>query len=151
MAWPPGGLARQRGLSKEVVEKFCRRSSPIRLCIQAGNTRKHGLGGRDKNNTVLEYTVLALDKQACEPRPDDPVIGVLMLLVDETGQAHQADLLAAEAMRDWIGFLRDRLHMDVQEWETIWGKKALPAGVSAYKSPLPEELAKLIKQQADQR
>ena len=63
----------------------------------------------DKNNTVLEYTVLVLNQEAVEARPDDLIVGVVMLIVDETGQVHQADLLAAEAMRDRIVRSRVRL------------------------------------------
>jgi hypothetical protein len=145
------GYARRKGLGDKAVEDFCNRSRPIRLCIQAGKTRKHGLGGHEKNNTVLEFPVPVLSQQASQPQPDDPVVGVLMLLVDEGGQTHQADLLAAEAMRDWITFLRDQVRMDVGEWEAAWAEKALPEGVSIYKAPLPDELVRLIKAQAEER
>jgi hypothetical protein len=90
------GLARAKGLSKVVVEEFCRKSAAVDLCVKAGDTYKHGVGGRAGNNAVIEYEVVFHDRQGPEPQPTDPVVNAVMLVVDKGGEPHQSDLVAPQ-------------------------------------------------------
>jgi hypothetical protein len=144
------GLAREKGIGADAVDQFCASPKAVSLCIKAGDTYKHGVGGRSKNNTVTEYFVSCLQQSGNEPVPGDPVIGEFCLIVDETGEPHQSDLLAREAISDWLFFLRDRLGVDISEWSK-WFPQPLPKGYSRYTAPVPPALLAAMKQSAAQR
>jgi hypothetical protein len=145
------GFARIKGLGKDVVDRFCANSKPISLCIEAGDTYKHGVGGRSKNNTVMEYFVSIYRRQGDQASPEDPVIGVVGLIVDETGEPHQSDLLARAAIGDWLSFLRDQLGIDVSSWEKKWTPQPLPEGYSRYTAPLPPKVLETMRRDAARR
>src|SRR5687768_10787701 len=42
-------LAHQLGKPKELVYDYCNTSQAISLCVKAGNTYKHGVGGQHQN------------------------------------------------------------------------------------------------------
>lgn len=145
------GLARKKGLGKNLVDDFCDKSNSVALCVKAGDTYKHGVGGRDGNNTVIEYEVVVCEQKGPKPEPSDSIISAFMLIVDENGEPHQSDLLAQEALWDWIEFLEDKLGMNLPEWREKWRKKPLPPGHSIYVGPLPPALLQLIKDKAAER
>lgn len=144
------GLARLRGLNKKAMDNFVASSPAISLCIKAGDTYKHGVGGRSGNSAVMEYEVHFMERKGDKPKTDDPLIGLAMLLVDEKGEPHQSDLLAKEALRDWLPFLRG-LGVDVSEREKKWHLHSLPQGMSLYKGKMPEALLQHIKEEAKKR
>ena len=145
------GLARAKGFDKNYVDSFSSKSKAVNLCIKAGDTYKHGVGGRDKNNTVMEYSVLIAHQQGSTPSPQDHLVNHVFLVVDESGEPHQSDLLAMEAIKDWLKFLSTEMAMDVSSWEAKWESRALAEGQSLYKGPIPPELLKLMKQTAASR
>jgi hypothetical protein len=142
------GLARAKGVSMDVVEEFCQKSTAVNLCIKAGDTYKHGVGGRDGNNTVIEYEVIVCNQEGPEPKPSDQIVNVVMLVIDRTGEPHQSDLLAGEALRDWAAFLAGKLGMVLPDWLKTWLQSAPPPGHSVYSGPMPPELLKHMKRNA---
>jgi hypothetical protein len=145
------GLARACGLDKEVVEAFCRDTPAVDLCIKAGDTYKHGRGGRAKNNTVIDYEVTFVEQKEGEPQPTDPVVGAVMLVVDKDGEPHQSDLLAGEALREWADFLEKTLGVTSPAWVSSWLPGAPKPGESIYTAPLPAGFREHLKQEAAAR
>jgi hypothetical protein len=145
------GLARAKGIGKDVVEELCRDSAAVGLCVKAGDTYKHGVGGRAGNNTVIEYEVVLCDQQGPGPQPTDPVINAVMVVVDAGGEPHQSDLLAAEALREWAAFLEGALGMSLPMWLKEWLPGAPAPGRSLYTGPLPPALLEHMKKTAAAR
>jgi hypothetical protein len=145
------GLARAKGLGKDVVEDFCRNTASVDLCVKAGDTYKHGIGGRAGNNTVIEYEVAMCAQQGSEPQPTDPLVNAVMLVVDKGGEPHQSDLLAAEALHDWAPFLEGTLGMALPAWLKGWLPGAPTPGRSIYAGPLPLALLEHMKKTAAAR
>jgi hypothetical protein len=145
------GLARARGLDKEVVEAFCRDTTAVDRCIKAGDTYKHGRGGRSKNNTLIAYEVQAIEQQGAGPLTTDPIIGAFMLVVDKDGVPHQSDLLAGEAIREWARFLETTLGATLPTWVSNWMPGAPKPGESVYTAQLPEAFLDHLKQEAAAR
>jgi hypothetical protein len=144
------GLARRKGIDKKVVDEFCENTPEISICIKAGDTYKHGIGGRDNNNTVIEHDVAAFIQQGAEPSPHDPMIGLFNLVIDENGDARQSNLLAADAMHEWIHFLENSFGLDLLGWRRKWTKR-LKEGPGIYKAKLPEKLVEHIKKESSNR
>ncbi len=142
------GLARRKGLDQASVDGFCNNSAAISLSIKAGDTYKHGIGGRAGNNTVIEYEAVICRQDGNEPRPTDPVVNVVLLIIDENGEPHQSDALAVEALRDWLQFLEQQLGLDIDEWRQKWDQKALTPGISVYSCTLSPEFLKQAKKAA---
>jgi hypothetical protein len=142
------GLARRRGLDQASVDSFCDSSAAISLSIKAGDTYKHGIGGRTGNNTVIEYEVVICRQDGHEPRPTDPVVNVVKLIIDENGEPHQSDVLAVEALRDWLQFLEHQLGLDMNEWRQKWDQSAMPPGMSVYSCALPPGFLRQAKEAA---
>jgi hypothetical protein len=145
------GLARARGLGKELVEELCRNKVAVDLCVKAGDTYKHGVGGRAGNNTVIGYEVLVCHQEGPEPQPTDAVANTLMLVVDNGGEQHQSDLLAAEALRDWAAFLEGTLRMTLPAWVKGWTPIAPAPGRSLYTGSLPPALLEHMKKTTARR
>jgi hypothetical protein len=142
------GLARRTIGSADVVEEFCERSRAVRLCISFGDTYKHGVGGRSRNNTVMPYELMFAEKSGPRAAVTDRVIGSVMLIVDDEGEPHQFDLIAKEAMRDWLAFLRDTLSFDITEWGSLWNEQSAPPGTSIYSALIPPALLQIMKDEA---
>jgi hypothetical protein len=142
------GLARRRGLDQASVDSFCDNSTAISLSIKAGDTYKHGIGGRAGNNTVIEYEVVICRQDGHEPRPTDPVVNVVKLIIDENGEPHQSDVLAIKALRDWLRFFEHQLGLDMNKWHQKWDQDAAPPEMSVYSCALPPEFLKQAKEAA---
>jgi len=144
------GLARLKGLDKKAVDDFVASCPAVSMCVKAGDTYKHGVGGRGGNSMVMGYEIHFMKRKGDKPSIDDPLVGLAMLIVDEKGVPHQSDVLAKEALHDWLPFLRG-LGVDVSEREKKWQLHSLPEGMSVYKGDLPPAFLKHLKEEAKKR
>ena len=119
-------LVKRRSLRKEIVEDFIKQSLPVSLCIRAGNTHKHGLGGRSKSkNATIPNGLLIVYRtpKGVDPTPSDKAIIIGMALVDRRNGVFHSDVVIEQAIRDWVGFLAKELQFDLTEWL----KRCLPS------------------------
>ena len=76
-------LAKRRGFEEKIIDDFIRRAQPVSLCIRAGDTHKHGLGGRSKNATISNGLIKVVKApKGTKPTPSSDVIIIGMMLVD---------------------------------------------------------------------
>jgi len=110
-------LVKRRRLRKDIVEDLIKQSLPISLCIRAGDTHKHGLGGRSKSATITNGLIIVYKTpKGAGPTPNDKAIVIGMALVDNRHGVFHSHVVIEQAIRDWIGFLAKELQFDLKEW-----------------------------------
>lgn len=114
-------LAKRKGLKNKVVDEFVGSSTVVELCVRAGDTRKHGLGGRGKNATIADGLISVQKTKPGESRkPTDQAIIIGMALVDaELGLFH-SQVVVERAIREWVRFLGETLEVSVDEEVRAW-------------------------------
>ncbi|OGR85740.1 MAG: hypothetical protein A2901_01110 [Elusimicrobia bacterium RIFCSPLOWO2_01_FULL_54_10] len=142
--------AKVSGIDSNKVEDFCTKSHAVNLVIKVADTAKHGLGGRSKNNSPLEYEIVLMVQSGEKPDPSDKITDLFWLVVDTHGEPHQSNLLLSKALCDWLLFM-DNNNIDVKKWIETWEPKQLPKGWSHYKGMIPEGLMRKMKEDADAR
>ncbi len=114
-------LAKRTGVNPSVVNLFVDRSLPVQLCVRAGDTRKHGLGGRSRNATIsngLIYVVKSPPGEPPSPISDAIVIG--MVLVDANHGTFHSHQVIARAIHEWVDFLASELGLDLRQEVDAW-------------------------------
>lgn len=110
-------LVKRHGLRKEIVEEFIKRSIPVSLCVRAGDTHKHGLGGRSKSATITNGLIIVYrTPKGAGPTPNDKAIVIGMAIVDSRHGVFHSHVVIEQAIRDWIGFLAKELKFDLTKW-----------------------------------
>jgi hypothetical protein len=114
-------LAKARGLRREVVTRFVEGSLSVNLCVRAGDTWKHGRGGRHGNATVTKGLICVLKSPKGEPpgpQSDSIVIG--MALVDAEFGVFHSHVVLDHAIRDWVTFLASTFALDLRQEVAAW-------------------------------
>ena len=110
-------FAKRIGKPKDVIDKFADSSLWVKLCIRAGNTHKHGLGGRSKNATIIDglvYAVKMEPNQQQTPNSDAIVMG--MYVADADYGTFSAQYVLRGAMQDWVQFLAAEFGLKLSGW-----------------------------------
>lgn len=110
-------FAKKTGKPKNVIDEFADKSLWVKLCIRAGNTHKHGLGGRSKNATVINgllYVVKMEPNQQPTPNSDAIVIG--MAVADAEYGTFPSQRILQGAIQDWVQFLAAEFELDLSVW-----------------------------------
>lgn len=107
-------LARKRRLPKTAIDEFANQSLWVKLCIRAGDTHKHGLGGRSRNATLASGFIYAVKVTPDEkPSSDSEAIVIGMIVSDaDLGTFHSQKILEG-ALRDWAEFLNAKFGIDI--------------------------------------
>ena len=111
-------LAKRNNLAPTVVDDFVASSKWVTLCVRAGDTHKHGLGGRSRNATIpngLLKVVKTVPGEPPSPKSDAIVIGMVIADADH-GAFHSKSILDG-ALRDWVRFLEAQFKLDLSSWE----------------------------------
>lgn len=157
-------LAKNVGSPTKDVEPFCKSSDPITLCAKAAETYKHGLGGRASNNTVIKEMVVIKSPQGIEPSDESETAIAGALIVDESGDSYDANIVCRNALIAWITYIKDQFQIDFTEWlnraapEPKGPRVTLPTGVKGVVSqgavidiPLPKSIRTAIKTESQTR
>ncbi len=114
-------LAKWTGVNSSVVNQFVDQSLAVRLCVRAGDTRKHGLGGRSRNATIsngLIYVVESTPGESPSPISDAMVVG--MVLVDADHGTFHTHTVIVRAIHEWVDFLASELGLDLRQEVDAW-------------------------------
>jgi len=118
-------LADRIGCRKDIVDDFINRSLPVALCIRAGDTHKHGLGGRKRNSMITNGLLMVYrTPKGAKPSKTDKVIIIGMVLVDGKHGVFHSQVVIEKAIRDWNKFLDEAFKIDFSDWL----KQCLPGG-----------------------
>lgn len=115
-------LAKDKNINKVTVDEFRSNSSWVKLCIRAGDTYKHGLGGRSKNGTLLNGLLYAVKTESHEqpksehPKPEYDAILIGMLVADADYGTFPSQILIEGALLEWRDFLNEVLDVDISDW-----------------------------------
>lgn len=114
-------LAKRIGVNPSVVNQFVNQSLAVRLCVRAGDTRKHGLGGRSRNATISNGLICVVKSTPGEPpSPTNDAIVVGMVLVDADHGVFHSHRVIARAIHDWVDFLASELSLDLRQEMDAW-------------------------------
>lgn len=110
-------LTNRRGLKKTAVDDFVKTSLPVSLCVRAGDTTKHGLGGRSKNATIANGLIAVYKTPTGrQPSSDDDCIIIGMVLVDGKHGVFHSNVVIDKALNAWVAFLASQLGLDFHGW-----------------------------------
>ena len=110
-------LADRIRCKKDILDVFIKRSLPVTLCIRAGDTHKHGLGGRRRNSTITNGLLMVYrTPKGTKPSKNDKVIIIGMVLVDGKHGVFHSQVVIEQAIRDWIKFLYEAFKIDFSDW-----------------------------------
>ena len=157
--------AKKAGKQKSCIDEFVNQSLCVKLCVRAGNTHKHGLGGRSKNATVITGLIYTVKLEpGHEVTEDSDAIVVDMALADADYGTFPSQRIVQGAIQDWVNFLKSELDLDLSDWlsRCIPKKDAPPIKLSADRGQsvplgstvtfeLPEQLRTLAQQDAAKR
>lgn len=149
-------LARRLELDVKVIHRFVNGSLPISLCIRAGETSKHGLGGHSRNATITNGLLLVIKyAPGTVPTPESDTIVTGAHVVDVDHGTFSSDTIITDALHDWIRLLASELSLDLTSEVEGWLPRRppsdaifIPSGVHAsvpegsyLVMPLPQEAA----------
>ena len=107
-------LAKKCRLPKSAVNEFANQSLWVKLCIRAGNTHKHGLGGRSRNATLPNGLISAVEVEPDEkPSADSKAIVIGMIVADADLGTFASQNILEGALRDWGEFLNAKFSIDI--------------------------------------
>jgi hypothetical protein len=107
-------LAKKCRLPKTAIDEFANQSLWVKLCIRAGNTHKHGLGGRSRNATLPNGLIYAVEVGPDEkPSSESKAIVMGMIVADADLGAFPSQKILEGALRDWGGFLNAKFSIDI--------------------------------------
>lgn len=110
-------LAKRRNFSRSVVNDFVDHSLWVTLCVRAGNTHKHGLGGRSRNATFPNGLLTVVKAQSGEkPSPSNEAIVIGMIIADADHGVFHSKSIIEGALRDWVEFLAVQFELDLSSW-----------------------------------
>ena len=110
-------LAKRRGFEEKIIDDFIRRAQPVSLCIRAGDTHKHGLGGRSKNATISNGLIKVVKApKGTKPTPSSDVIIIGMMLVDSEHGVYHSQVVIEQAIGNWVQFLNNEFNLDLTDW-----------------------------------
>ena len=121
-------LASRLGLDPVIVERFTEGSLPVQVCIRAGDTWKHGLGGRNRNATITNGLLLVIKYPpgtVHTPESDALVIGAHVVDVDHG--SFSSDVIITDAIHDWIRLLASDLNLDLASEVDGWLPRRPPS------------------------
>ena len=120
-------LAKWTGVNPSVVNQFVDQSLAVRLCVRAGDTRKHGLGGRSRNATISNGLICVVKCPPGEPAsPTSDAIVVGMILVDADHGTFHSHTVIVRAIHDWVDFLASELGLDLRQEVDAWQPRKEP-------------------------
>lgn len=114
-------LARRLGVDPVIVERFAEGSLPVQVCIRAGDTWKHGLGGQSRNATIMNGLILIVKTPkgtAMTPESEALVNGAHVIDVDHG--TFNSDVIITDALHDWIRLLASELSLDLTSEVEGW-------------------------------
>jgi len=110
-------LAKRRKLSPSIVKDFVDHSLWVKLCVRAGDTHKHGLGGRSRNATFPNGLLTVVKTRSGENRsPSDEAFVIGMIIADADHGVFHSKSIIEGALRDWAGFLSTNFNLDLSSW-----------------------------------
>ena len=110
-------LAKRRNLSRSIVDDFVDHSLWVKLCVRAGDTHKHGLGGRSKNATFPNGLLKVVKTRSGEKSsPSNEAIVIGMIIADADHGVFHSKSIIEGALRDWAGFLSAKFNLDLSNW-----------------------------------
>jgi len=110
-------LAKRRNVSHSIVDDFVDNSLWVKLCVRAGDTHKHGLGGRSKNATFPNGLLQVVKNRSGEkPSPNSEGIVIGMIIADADHGIFHSKSIIEGALRDWVGFLASQFNLDLSSW-----------------------------------
>jgi len=99
-------LSRAAGIERKHIEDFVSNSEAITLCIRAGDTWKHGLGGRENNATIGNGLIKVYKTTpGCAPRPESDAIVEGLPIVDADHGVRSSTSVVNAAIQEWGQFL----------------------------------------------
>ena len=111
-------LAKRSSLVPTVVDDFVASSRWVTLCVRAGDTHKHGLGGRSRNATIPNGLLTVVKTASGEPlSPKNDAIVIGMVIVDADHGAFHSKSILDGAVRDWARFLGAQFNLNLSSWE----------------------------------
>jgi hypothetical protein len=121
-------LARRLGIDVAVVHRFIKDSLPIQLCIRAGDTWKHGLGGESRNATITNGLLLVIKyRPGTVPTPDSDARVIGAHVVDADHGSFSSDVIITDAIHDWIRLLATDLNLDLASEVAGWLPRRPPS------------------------
>ena len=131
-------LAKRIGVDQSVVSSFVDRSLPVHLCVRAGDTQKHGLGGRSKNATISNGFICVIKSEPGQsPNSSSDTIVEGMVLVDAIHGVFHSHVIIKQAIHDWVNFLASELALDLQQEVDAWLPRKVPDYVIKQGDPRP--------------
>ena len=110
-------FAKRKGGNKQAVNDFVAKSLWVKLCVRAGDTHKHGLGGRSKNATIVHGLIYVVKTdEAKSPSPASDAIVVGMTVADADYGTFPSQRILEGALLDWVQFLSAEYKLDVSDW-----------------------------------
>ncbi|MCK5225908.1 MAG: hypothetical protein KAQ89_04255 [Planctomycetes bacterium] len=110
-------LAKRHGFKQKIVKDFAKRTIPISICIRAGDTHKHGLGGRSKNATISNGPIIVVKTaKGAKPAPSDKAIVEGMTLVDSEHGVFCSKVVIEQAIGSWVQFLNNEFNLNLTDW-----------------------------------
>lgn len=120
-------FAKRCGIDISLINAFVNRSLAVRICIRAGDTRKHGLVGRSKNATISNGLICVVKSPPGEePNLKSDAIVIGMVLVDAVHEVFHSHVVMDQAIRDWVDFLASELILDLRAEIEPWLARRSP-------------------------
>ncbi len=112
-------LSKRRKLPPSIVNDFVDHSLWVKLCVRAGNTHKHGLGGRSRNATFPNGLLIVVKTRSGEKSsPSNEAIVIGMIVADADHGVFHSKSIIEGALRDWVEFLTVQFELDLSNWES---------------------------------
>lgn len=110
-------LAKEHGFKSEIINNFVKHHLPVSLCVRAGDTHKHGLGGRSKNATIANGLIVVVKTaKGAKSTPSDKAILEGMILVDGKHGVFHSKGVIEQAIGNWVQFLNKEFNLDLTGW-----------------------------------
>jgi hypothetical protein len=113
-------LAKRKRLTGDPVSAFTDQSLWVKLCIRAGNTHKHGFGGRSRNatysNGLLYVVKIKSGEKPSQPSPNSEAIVIGMIVADADYGVFHSQSIIEGALHDWAHFLSVQCGLDLSCW-----------------------------------